>query len=271
MTDQIVLFLLGLSTGAFATLIGIGGGLVVVPVLILFYHLEPRAAVGTSLCIVVLNALSGSASYLRRRRVDVPLGLVLAAGTLPGTWLGLELLQKVEAGPFRLLFAAFLGVVFVTIVSRRPAADATRAPAPLLPGGAPRRLVDREGKRFDYGVRWVPGGAASLAVGVFSSFFGVGGGLIHVPILYRGFGIPIHVAAATSLFALFFTALAGAVQFAARGDVDWTYLPALGAGVMIGAQLGAGLASRLRASSVVKVLAVTLLVAAAELVRRSFG
>ena len=271
MIQHVILFAVGLGTGVFATIIGIGGGLVVVPVLVLFYHLDPLVAVGTSLCVVVLNALSGSAAYLRRRRVDVPLGLVLAAGTLPGTWLGIEAVQHVKAGPFRLLFAAFLGVVFIVIVSRRPAADATRAPAPLLPGGAPRRLTDREGTVFTYGVRWTPAALASLAVGVFSSFFGVGGGLIHVPILYRGFGIPVHVAAATSLFALFFTALAGAAQAAARGGVDWTYVPALGAGVVIGAQLGAGLASRLRASVVVKILAASLLAAAAELVRRSLA
>src|SRR5262249_57780964 len=84
LADGAILVGLGLAIGAFGTLIGAGGGFLLVPLLVLGYHLQPAHAVGTSLSLVFLNAASGSAAYLRQRRVDLSLGWKFAAATIPG-------------------------------------------------------------------------------------------------------------------------------------------------------------------------------------------
>src|SRR5581483_4819060 len=80
----VVLVALGFAVGAFGTLIGAGGGFILVPLLLLAFHFPPPDAVGTSLSLVFLNALSGSVAYLRQRRVDLSLGWRFAAATVPG-------------------------------------------------------------------------------------------------------------------------------------------------------------------------------------------
>ena len=97
-TDHLILLAIGAATGVVAALIGVGGGLVIVPVLTLAYGFPPPLAVGTSLCCVFLNSLSGSVEYLRQRRVDVTLGAILAAAPLPGAELGTWLVHRVPAG-----------------------------------------------------------------------------------------------------------------------------------------------------------------------------
>lgn len=266
---QAGLFAIGLGTGVFATLIGIGGGLVMVPVLMLIYGFPQETAVGTSLTVMVLNALSGSLSYARQRRIDFGTGLVLAVCSLPGAPAGFWLKDHVPPAPFRLIFSGFLVAVFFLIVSRRAGVNVNQAPEPLLTGGRPRRFTDGGGVAFEYRVSWGIAGGVSVFVGVLSNFLGIGGGMVHVPMLYRGFGVPIHVATATSLFALFFTSFAGTILVATAGEVDWNFVPALGIGIVVGAQLGAELARRLKASAVVKIIAVLLLVAAEEMVRKA--
>lgn len=86
MFSHAVLFVAGLGIGALGTLIGAGGGWMIVPLLLFGYHFSPQEAVGTSLAVVFLNALSGSVAYMAQRRVLYKMGLAFAAATIPGPW-----------------------------------------------------------------------------------------------------------------------------------------------------------------------------------------
>jgi hypothetical protein len=259
-TSLLPLFVIGTGTGVLATLLGVGGGIVVVPLLTQVYGFEPALAAGTSICCVFLNCLSGSAVYLRQRRVDVPLGLAFAAATLPGAALGVWLVQRVQSATFDLLFGALMALVGVLMFGKRPGGAGTDGgnPAPLLRAGRERTLTDAGGRAFAYRVSWTLGTAVSAAVGVLAAFFGVGGGLIHVPFLHRVFGMAIHAATATSLFILTFTSLGSAAGQMALGQVRYDFVLAIGAGLVLGAQLGARLAPKTKPRVLVALVAVAL-------------
>jgi uncharacterized membrane protein YfcA len=102
------LFLSGLGIGALGTLIGAGGGWMIVPLLLFGYHFSPQEAVGTSLAVVFLNALSGSAAYMVQGRVLYRMGLAFAFATIPGALLGASLVQYLDSRWFSMLFGVFL-------------------------------------------------------------------------------------------------------------------------------------------------------------------
>jgi len=92
-----VLFLTGIGIGALGTLIGAGGGWMIVPLLLFGYHFSPQEAVGTSLAVVFLNALSGSLAYMVQRRVLYQMGIAFAIATIPGALVGALLVQYLES------------------------------------------------------------------------------------------------------------------------------------------------------------------------------
>jgi len=111
------LVFLGFLVGTFGTLIGAGGGFLLVPLLLIGYHFPPPEAVGTSLSLVFLNAASGSFAYLRQRRVDLSLGWKFAAATVPGAIGGAYLTRVVSSGLFSLAFATLLILLAVFLFS----------------------------------------------------------------------------------------------------------------------------------------------------------
>jgi uncharacterized membrane protein YfcA len=263
-----LLFLFGAATGLLGSLLGIGGGLVLVPLFTQVYDLSTPMAVGTSLWCVFFNSLSGSLVYLRQKRVDIPLGLVFAVSTFPGALLGIALAHFVGRPTFDLLFGLLLAAAGVLLTG---VGTSGRNGSPVRPvrglRGRERTLTDAAGNSFTYRASFRLGALVSAGVGVFSSFFGIGGGILHVPLLHRIFGMDIHIAAATSHFILVFTSLAGAMTQTIVGGV-WQVdnLLALGLGVALGAQIGARLALRTRPRRLVILVAVAMMGAGVRLV-----
>ena len=238
---------LGFLIGAFGTLVGAGGGFLLVPLLVLGYGFAPADAVGTSLSLVFLNALSGSVAYLRQRRVDLSLGWKFAAATLPGAVGGAYLTRALSARVFVLAFGLLLlaiaALLFVGI-QVRPSARAVL-----------RRIVDTGGEAHHYRVDVWKGVVVSFAVGVLSSVFGIGGGIIHVPFLIVALGLPVHVATATSHFVLSISAFVGALTFLSLGHVRLATTALMGVGILAGAQLGALASTRASADLLRRILA----------------
>ncbi len=244
------LVFLGFVVGAFGTLIGAGGGFLLVPLLLIGYHFPPADAVGTSLSLVFLNAASGSFAYLRQRRVDLQLGWKFAAATIPGAIGGAYLTRAMSSNEFSLAFGVLLVLIAVLLFSGITAAPSARAGA--------RRIVDTSGAAHVYHVDAWKGVVVSLLVGILSSVFGIGGGIIHVPFLIVVLSLPVHVATATSHFVLSISTLVGAGTFFALGHVDLTTTALMGAGIRAGAQLGARVSVRTRPVTIRRMLAVAL-------------
>ena len=258
MMQAAILFGLGLGIGALGTLIGAGGGWMIVPLLLLGYHFLPQQAVGTSLAVVFLNALSGSIAYMVQGRVLYRMGVAFAAATIPGALLGAWLVQRLNADWFSVLFGVFLLLI---------AAFLYRGQQLLFPHRMEGRVAAAELQSFRTPVMRL-GILLSFLVGVISSLFGVGGGIVHVPFLIVVLGIPVHVATATSHFVLAITSLTGTLIFLKQGQVHLLMAATMGAGVLIGAQGGALLSTRMQSEPIRRILAVALFIFALRLILR---
>ncbi|MEM2910240.1 MAG: sulfite exporter TauE/SafE family protein [Nitrososphaerota archaeon] len=252
---------LGFGIASLGTLIGIGGGAYLVPTLILLYGFEPRMAAGTSLLFVLLNVLSGSTSYLRLKRVDVKLGFMLMAPTIPGAVIGAYLVSYLGSFVFRLVFAALLVWASLYLLFR----PTSRSSITMMRGYR-RKIVDSGGRVFTYSVNVPLGLVTSFVAGFVSSVFGIGGGVLHVPIMIHVLGIPVHVATATSHFVLVFTTLFGSITHSALNNVSFEHALLLGLGGVFGAQVGARISGRIDDVKIKRLLGLTLLVVAIRLV-----
>ncbi len=253
-----VLVGLGAGIGALGTLIGAGGGWMIVPILLFGYGFSPQTAVGTSLAIVFLNALSGSVAYMVQGRVLYAMGTVFALATIPGALLGAWLVQYLNPEWFSVLFGAFL--LFIAVFLHRGQQLLFRRRAGTQPIEAEMRSLRSPVMRV--------GILLSALVGVLSSVFGVGGGIVHVPFLIVVLGLPVHAATATSHFVLAITSLVGALVFFGHGQVNLFVAASMGVGVLGGAQVGAALSRRMRSEPIRRILALALAVFALRLMLR---
>jgi uncharacterized membrane protein YfcA len=266
--EFVLLALLGVVVGTYGTLVGVGGGFLIVPLLLIIYKLPPAAAAATSLVVVLLNAASGSATYIRHGRVDVRTGLLLAAATVPGAFfIGPELAERIPDRAFKIGFGVFL-LVMATLLFLRP----ERTPG--ASGAAPRKGIwmlrrsfrDGSGAVMDYEFDVVLAVVLSFAVGVLSSMLGIGGGIVHVPALIHLMSFPVHVATATSQFVLAFTAAAGVAKYASGGHVVWPLAAVIGAGVIVGAQVGARVSHRMKGGGIIRLLVLAIVLLGGRLI-----
>jgi uncharacterized membrane protein YfcA len=256
--DDLILLFVGVVVGAVGTIVGAGGGFLLVPVLLFLYPDDtPNVITSTSLAIVLINAVSGSIAYAHQRRIDVKLGLILATATVPGAIGGALLTTRINRELFTVFFGTLLVVVAV-LLFRRPVAR-VQTPSVSTPGWR-RILKDRNGHEYVYSVplRWAL--PLSLGVGLLSSLLGIGGGFIQVPIFILLFNIPTYVATATSQFMLVIMSLSGTATHIVAGD----FMDAarrtliLAPGVIAGSQFGAWLSRRMQPAAIARLLAVLL-------------
>ncbi len=254
------LVLLGVLIGAAGTIIGVGGGFLLVPVLLVLYpHDRPETLTAVSLAVVFLNALSGSVAYARMKRVDYRSGLLFAAAAIPGAIAGAMATSHLPRRAFDMLFGFVLTVAGVALLLLRPAATPRSRAA--RPGSAHRLIVEADGTRHEYSFRPAVGIVISVVVGFASSLLGIGGGIVHVPALIYLLGFPAHIATATSHFILVFMALTGTLVHIASGALALGFRRAvwIGAGALVGAQAGARLSTRVKGVWIIRALAIGLL------------
>lgn len=260
-----LLVLLGIGVGAFGTIVGAGGGFILTPVLLLLYpHESAQTLTAISLTVVFFNASSGTIAYARQRRVDFRSGTVFALATLPGAIGGALLVGDVSRTVFDGIMGGILALLAVWLLTGE-----RWSPAPPKSHLYRRLLVDRRGLVYEYDVPLLRGALYSLVVGFVSSFLGIGGGVIHVPLLVRALGFPTHIATATSHFVLAVMSGAGALTHVATGSFSHgrglLRAAYISAGVVVGAQLGAHVSQRLNGKMIERLLAAALLVLAARL------
>lgn len=255
-------FILGAVIGAFGTLIGAGGGFLLLPLLLFLYpHDSPAVLTGISLAVIFANATSGSIAYGRMRRIDYRAGFVFALAGVPGAILGALLTNLLD----RRLFDPMLGLVLLigaaVLIARPHQASLSR----LAPGG--RVLIEAGGTVHYYKPRIALGALMSVLVGFLSSVLGIGGGILHVPVMVYLLGFPIHVATATSHFVLAVLSLAAVLTHLGSGSLGPGLARALplAGGAFLGAQAGASLSSRIHGLWILRGLAMALAAVGARL------
>ena len=250
---------LGFVIGAYGTLIGAGGGFLLVPLLLFLYPAEtPETITSISLAVVFFNALSGSIAYARQKRIDYRSGLIFSVATVPGAILGAVTTTYLSRRFFDALFGLLMIAASIFLVAR-PAKKSGREPAARGRHIA-RLVVEANGTQHSFSYNLTLGIAISLLVGYLSSLLGVGGGFIHVPALVHLLNFPVHIATATSHFILAVMAFTGTAVHVINGTFAHGIrrTAALAVGVLIGAQLGARMSDRVHGDWIIRGLAVAL-------------
>jgi uncharacterized membrane protein YfcA len=235
---------LGVLAGIIGTLLGLGGGVFLVPFLVLVVGLPFQTAAGISLTTVIATSTAVSAATAGRQLINLRLGMVLEVATAAGGLLGGVTAQMLPQRTLQLVFGCVaIGVGVVTLLRLRHSNLLTEPDAdPGTFGG--RFTDDRLGRTVTYRVKRMPLAlGASFVAGNVATLLGVGGGFIKVPVLNAWCGVPMRVAAATSAFMIGVTATSGAVIYYGAGDL----IPALAAAAVVGVQIGSAAGGRLGA------------------------
>jgi uncharacterized membrane protein YfcA len=258
----ILLALLGVFSGFLGGLLGVGGGIIVVPILILIFDLQAKQAVGTSLVMIIFTALSATFAYQRQKRLDWKVGILGASVTVPGAAIGAYATNFISSNVLTILFGIFLFFIAAFMFRRSYRTGNQKRKAQTQTGCKTgrlvwqRKIIDAYGSVFQYDADMLSGLALLFFGGLASGFFGIGGGLIVVPILMSVVGLPMHLAVATSMLTMIFTSISGVATHIILGNVLFEYAAPLVVGIVIGAQLGARTAKRLRSASLERVFAV---------------
>jgi uncharacterized membrane protein YfcA len=231
----LIIFVAGVFSGAMGAVLGLGGGIFLVPFLNLGLKFPLTAAAAISLTTVIATSSSVSAGRTGKHLINMRLGMLLEVATAAGSVLGgltaLILSQSVLQKTFGVVAAAVAGIMLTRLQRRNvildPAAD------PGLLGG--RYYEQESGGVVIYRVKHVSLAiTASFVAGNISSLLGIGGGIIKVPVLNAWCGVPLRAAAATSAFMIGVTATAGAVIYYGQGQL----VPGLAAAAVLGVQIG---------------------------------
>lgn len=256
MTEALIslgLVLAGALVGCVGTLIGAGGGFLLIPALAYFMpNADTDTLTAISLFVVAFNAASGTVGYARQKKIHYHSGLVFAAAALPGAAMGVFIASVMPRATFDLALGVMLIIGAALVILR------ALGTAPETPPNPTRRML-------------VLGAIISVFVGFIASMLGIGGGIIHVPALIYLLHFPAHRATATSHFVLALTAwLAVSVHFF-KGDYTgfWWLCTPLALGSIFGAQLGAHLSTKLSARAIATTLAIAMITVGARTIYRA--
>lgn len=266
LVEWILLVLLGVVAAMFGSIVGLGGGIIIVPMLMLIgpvltgSEIEHATAVGISLTVLVVTALSSTLAYTKRKIVDFRSGWLLFITSGPAAMLGSALTGLLPAGLFQLIFGIFMLLMASLLVAR----DYMKPFSKKWP--IERTMTDATGQVHTYSYGIVPVLLIGFGVGVMSGLFGIGGGSLFVPLMVLLFKFPPHLASATSMFVIFLSSILGSSMHIYLGEIDWLLVLALVPGAWIGGKLGAAIAVKMSGKGLLWLLRITLLVLAVQLI-----
>ncbi len=271
MTMIMLLFLcIGVLAGIVGSLAGMGGGIFFVPALLYVANIyepgtmTPQLAAGTSLLVIAVTALSSTLAYIKQKKVDIQAAWLFFLGSAPGSITGVYFNKLLDAATFSLIFGIFQLLMFVLLLIK----DRLKPLSIRL--DVQRSYREADGTEHQYGYnRWL---AVVLAffVGNVSSLFGVGGGILMVPILLILFRFPPHMATATSMFVIFLSACTGSITNLLHHQISWFYVLPLAPGAWLGGLLGAKIAARMKGKTLIVFLRVLILILAIQMIVESF-
>jgi len=280
------LALSGAAAGALGALVGIGGGVLLVPTLVLLFRVSPHVAVATSLVAVVATSTAAGSVYVGSGLANMRLGMSLEVATAIGGVLGGLFAARVSPSGLAGALAALLVVTAGLLAFGRDRQSAERATSDAQQPTAPPRAVAasgwedrgrlggayvdrRAGRLVRYRAqRWPLGAAVSLMAGAASGLLGVGGGFLKVPAMALGMRVPLRVAAATSNFMIGVTAVSSLAVYLAKGVVEPFLAAPCAVGVVAGSLAATRVAGKVPGRALRLLTSAALLLAAAQLALR---
>jgi len=249
MYENLWLIPLGFAAGVLGSIVGLGGGIIAVPAMT-FAGFPPSLAASTSLFAAFSNSVASTISYARQKRVEFAIGIKLGLMCIPGTILGAFISDVMTPSIFQILFAFILIASAIYIFIKRAVDEKPYNKTALM-------MIFSAG--------------ASFFAGIISSLFGIGGGIVFVPLMVIGIGIPMRRAAPTAQLILMFASLSGLLVHSALGHPDYLQALLLAIGAFAGGMLGARLSLEIKERKLKILVTVVLLAAAIKLIIDSMG
>ena len=244
MIEELWLIPLGFAAGLLGSIIGLGGGIIIVPILT-FFGFPPTLAASNSIFAVFSNAVASSISYAKQRRIEYSIGLKLGLLSIPGTIVGAYVSSDITPSVFKILFALILISASIYIFSKRK--------------------IESKNYNLSKQIMILAIGASFLA-GIISGLFGVGGGIIFVPLMVIAMGLSMKNAAPTSQFILLFASGSALVTHTLLGHPDFYQALLLAAGAFVGGLVGARLSLEIKENFLKILISVVMITAAVKLV-----
>jgi uncharacterized membrane protein YfcA len=268
---QFDLFVLGISViaGGLGSLLGLGGGIIIIPVLTLLFHIDIRYAIGASIVSVIATSSGAAAAYVRERMTNLRVAMVLELATSAGALTGAYLAGLLAVRWLYVIFGIVMGYSALMMFRKRHESldeVAVRAPwADYLKLHSSYYDERAAGEVFYRVARTRVGLMLMYLAGVVSGLLGIGSGALKVPAMDLAMRLPIKVSTATSNFMIGVTAAASAGVYFVRGDISPIIVAPVATGVLIGAMIGSRLLGRLDGMTIRLVFVAVLLWVSGEM------
>ncbi|QUW23261.1 sulfite exporter TauE/SafE family protein [Sporosarcina sp. Marseille-Q4063] len=260
--EFIILAIIALSAGVIGALVGLGGGIILVPATLfiginlgLISGITPQTVVGLSVIMMIFTGLGSTLSNIKTKTVDFRSGFIFFAGSIPGTLLGAFVNKGLDLPSFNLYFGILLILLSILLLVR----NYLKPVSWFVKRGKTRDFTDKFGKSYTYGYPVWFALLLTFGVGFASGLFGIGGGSIIVPAMILLFLFPPHVAVGTSMFMVFLSAIVNSITHISLGNVPWLYTIPVVPAAYIGARLGARLNQKMKSETLVFALRIILL------------
>lgn len=249
----LALFIISFLVCALGTMVGLGGGIFIVPILVIAFKFPIEMAVGATAMALFPSSLMSTIFNLRRKTVDIKLAICLEIPTMVGAVLGAYLTSLIPSGPLEVIFGLFL--LFLGFKTASKAKEEKGAFARLIEwlNGLKPRLIEG-----NYNVSLFSASIFGVTAGMIAGLFGIGGGVIKTPVMLGVFKVPVRVATSTSLFMITFTSLSAGYTHYKLGHVGTSVLLPVVSGFVSGAIGGNLLGVRLKDESIKKLIAASI-------------
>jgi uncharacterized membrane protein YfcA len=273
LVSAIGIVLFALAAGLLGALLGLGGGIIIIPALTLVFGYPMQEAIGASLVAVIASAVGSASHYVEQGLSNIRLGLILGIATSLGSLIGALVAVYTNQYILAAAFGMLLLYTAIYMIRKRNAVDDV---CPVDQGGRMDlscSYIDCDnGKPVEYGVRNLEKGmVASLGGGSVAGLLGVGGGIINVPIMKAWMGVPFRAACATSNFMIGLTALAGAIVYYEFGLINAVLAAIVALGTFTGAMAGSRLSSKVQGGMLKLIFAIVLIAVAVLMFLKAAG
>ena len=270
----LLMFLISIFAGIFGSIVGLGGGIVVIPVLTILMGVDIHFAIGASIVAIIGTSSGAASTYVRDKVTNLRVGMFLELASASGAITGAAVAAYTNSAALEAIFG---GILLVSLVPTVMKIGEDIPKSPELKGlserlGLTGSYAESDGRVIKYNATRPAEGLAGTAVaGVLSGLLGIGGGAFKVLSMDLAMKLPMKVSTTTSNFMIGVTAAASAGIYFARGDVDPIIVAPVALGILIGAAFGARILLRSRNTTVRGIFAAVLAVAAVEMILSALG
>jgi len=265
--EYIILFMIGIVAGTFGSLVGLGGGVIIVPALlfvdslgVLSTPIDPQHAVGVSLMVIIFTAISSTLYNYKQKKVDFKSGIFFFSASGPAAILGSMISQYLDVKQFYVLFG-FVMIFTTYLLSKQNGRHPKKKN-----WNVKREYIGQDGIRYEYGYNALISYLITGFAGLLAGLFGIGGGAILVPMMVILFYFPVHVATATSMFIILLSASVGSLSHLMLGNILFTYVLLIAPGAYLGGNLGAYISSKMSSKALLTALKLVIILVALQMI-----